>query len=370
MEQERANSRICSKQQKATCRSSTDATIPIEPLLRQISNNGFSLSQVEILTTVGAGTFGRVELVKRRGSSNSYYALKKMRILQVINLRQVSHVISERQILSSISSPFIVNLLWTTRDNIHLYLLMEYIPGGELFTHLRNEGRFDENRARFYAAEIVCAFTYLHAENIVYRDLKPENVLINVDGHIKLTDFGFAKRIRDRTWTLCGTPEYLSPEVILNSGHGKAVDWWSLGILIHEMLVGEVPFGGNHVFEVYENIVRGEVNFPFYLSVNATQIIRGLLKRDRTYRLGNMREGAADVKNHQWFSSINWDDVLEKRLIPPIIPYVMHPGDPANFEEYDPEEEIQPHEILNEADVQAQFGDFKFCSDRLFSTSP
>ena len=122
--------------------------------------------------------------------------------------------------------------------------------GGELFTYLRNEGRFDENRARFYAAEIVCAFTYLHSENIVYRDLKPENVLISklkrlnkylknlsdVDGHIKLTDFGFAKRIRDRTWTLCGTPEYLSPEVILNSGHGKAVDWWSLGILIHEML--------------------------------------------------------------------------------------------------------------------------------------
>lgn len=333
------------------------------------NSNGFSLSQVETLTTVGAGTFGRVELVKLRESSTTYYALKKMRILQVINLRQVSHVSSERQILSTISSPFIVNLLWTSRDNIHLFLLLEYIPGGELFTYLRNEGRFDENRARFYAAEIVCAFTYLHSENIVYRDLKPENVLINVDGHIKLTDFGFAKRIRDRTWTLCGTPEYLSPEVILNSGHGKAVDWWSLGILIHEMLVGEVPFGGNHVFEIYENIVRGEVNFPFFLSVSATQIIRGLLKRDRTYRLGNMHEGAGDVKNHPWFSSINWDDVHQKKLVPPIIPYVMHPGDPANFEEYDPEEEIKPHEILIEADVQAQFGDFKFCSDQLYQTN-
>lgn len=327
----------------------------------------FSLEDLTLETTVGAGTFGRVELVKDNRKEGKWYALKKMRIKSVIALKQVSHVLSERDILISIDCPYVVNLYWTWRDRINLFLLMEYVPGGELFTHLRNYHKFDEQTSRFYAAEIISAFIYLHSKTIVYRDLKPENVLITQEGHIKLTDFGFAKRIRDRTWTLCGTPEYLSPEVILNRGHGKAVDWWSLGILIHEMLVGQVPFGGDSVVQVYENIIRGEIFFPFNINLSAPSrdIITQLLKVDRTRRLGNMRNGAQDVQNHAWFSNINWEDVAGKRLLPPCRPHVVYDGDPSNFEEYDPEEPVTQDEIFDEEFLMSEFGDFQHTCDTI-----
>lgn len=335
---------------------------------RQRTPSLFSLNDLKLVTTVGAGTFGRVELVQdmRRERVDSWYALKKMRIKSVIALKQVTHVLSEREILTGISCPFIVKLYWTWRDKVNLYLLMEYVPGGELFSHLRSSYKFNEPKSRFYAAEIVYTFVYLHSQNIIYRDLKPENVLIGNDGHIKLTDFGFAKRIRDRTWTLCGTPEYLSPEVILNRGHGKAVDWWSLGILIYEMLVGTVPFGPCETpVEVYECIIRGQIRYNDIagLSAPARDIIQGLLQVDRTRRLGNMRDGERDVKNHLWFKDVNWDDIAAKRVEPPWLPLVHHNGDPSNYEEYEPEEPIQPDEIFDEAYLMEGFGSFAYSRD-------
>lgn len=190
--------------------------------------NSSILADLDILTTVGTGTFGRVVLVKQK-QTLKYYALKIMSIAEVLRLKQVEHVRNEKEILSKVKHPFIIELVWTKHDNRFLYMLLDWICGGELFSYLRRSVKFSAEVAQFYSCEILSAIEYLHSLNIVYRDLKPENLLIDHEGHIKLTDFGFAKVIKDRTWTLCGTPEYLAPEIILSKGHGRGVDFWAIG---------------------------------------------------------------------------------------------------------------------------------------------
>jgi protein kinase A len=167
-----------------------------------------------------------------------HFAMKVLKKTDVVRLRQVEHVNAERFILARIRHPFIVDLYATFQDNLNIYMLLSYVPGGELFSHLRRAGRFSADVTRFYLAIIVLALRYLHSYNIIYRDLKPENLLLDHRGYLRITDFGFAKVVDDRTWTLCGTPEYLAPEIIQSDGHGKAVDWWACGILCYEMLVG------------------------------------------------------------------------------------------------------------------------------------
>lgn len=174
-------------------------------------------------------------------------------------------------------------------------------------------------------------------QGVAYRDLKPENILIDIDGHIKLVDFGFAKQVGNReTYTLCGTPDYLAPEVIHNSGHGLAVDWWALGVLIYEFLVGQPPFWDQNVMRLYEQIVGGRLRFPHYMNVAARDIISQLCKTDMTQRLGYIQGGSKRVKAHPWFDSINWDDIYNRRVQGPILPRVEHAADAANFEEYPP----------------------------------
>uniref|UniRef100_A0A2C9K8T4 Protein kinase domain-containing protein n=1 Tax=Biomphalaria glabrata TaxID=6526 RepID=A0A2C9K8T4_BIOGL len=282
----------------------------------------------------GTGTFGRVVLTRHK-DTREYSALKVMAITQVIKLKQEAHIKSEKTILSTISHPFIVNLLWYHKDETFLYMLLEYVPGGELFSYLRSMGKFTSSAGNFYASEIVVALEYLHSKNIVYRDLKPENLLLDRGGHLKITDFGFAKVVEDRTWTLCGTPEYLAPEIILSKGHNKAVDWWSLGILIYEMLVGYPPFYAENPFGIYEKIVAGKLEWPKTVDLVAKDLIKKLLIPDRTRRLGNMKNGAEDIKKHKWFRGQNWTDVLARKLKPPIIPEISHDGDTTNFENYE-----------------------------------
>lgn len=294
----------------------------------------YKLEDFEIMTTVGTGTFGRVVLAKDK-KAKEYFALKILNIAEIIRLKQVEHVISEKAILGSISHPFIVNLLWTSHTDTFLYMLLEYVCGGELFSFLRHAGRFCVTKSLFYAAEIVSALDYLHKEDIVYRDLKPENILLDRDGHVKLTDFGFAKRLKDRTWTLCGTPEYLAPEIIQSKGHGKAVDWWALGILIYEMLAGYPPFFDDNPFGIYEKILEGKIDWPRHFNLNSKDLIGGLLTIDRTKRYGCMKNAADDIKNHAWFASIQWDEVRQRGLKPPIVPSVSHAGDTSNFDEYE-----------------------------------
>ncbi|XP_051882042.1 cAMP-dependent protein kinase catalytic subunit PRKX isoform X2 [Pristis pectinata] len=297
----------------------------------------YQLDDLETVATVGTGTFGRVLLVKDK-KTREYRALKVMSIPDVIRLKQEQHVHNEKSILTEIHHPFLIKLYWTHHDECFLYMLMEYVPGGELFSYLRNLGRFNNSTGLFYSAEIVCAMEYLHAKDIVYRDLKPENILLDRDGHIKLTDFGFAKKLVDRTWTLCGTPEYLAPEVIQSKGHGRAVDWWALGVLMFEMLSGYPPFFDDNPFGIYQKILAGKLDFPKHLDFYVKDLIKKLLVIDRTRRLGNMKNGADDVKRHRWFKYVDWEAVPLRKLKPPIVPKLSHDGDTSNFETY-PENE-------------------------------
>ena len=310
------------------------------------------LRDFELIDTLGTGTFGRVYLCRERfGPQDEFFALKVLRKVDVVRLKQVEHINSEKDILNRVRHPFIVNMFvslffliqltlnrhCTFQDDINLYMLMEYIIGGELFSHLRKAGRFTNDVTRFFAAEIVLALEYLHSQDVVYRDLKPENLLLDQQGHIKITDFGFAKRIEDRTWTLCGTPEYLAPEIIQSKGHGKAVDWWALGILTFEMLAGYPPFFDDNPFGIYEKILSGRLQFPAHFNLHAKDLIRRLLTADRSQRLGNMKGGAADVKEHKWFRGTEWEGLLSRTVRAPIQPKYRHPGDTGNFEKYPPE---------------------------------
>lgn len=264
------------------------------------------------LNLIGTGNFGRVVLVHHK-INNKLYALKVMSVEEIVCLKQEDHVKNEKEILASIKHPFIVNLVSEYQNEKHIYMLLEYIIGGELFSYLRKAGRFDSKVTRVYAAEITVVFEYLHSLNLIYRDLKPENILLDYRGHIKLIDFGFAKHVTDRTWTLCGTPEYLAPETILNKGYNKGVDWWGLGVLIYEMLVGFPPFYDKNPFQIYEKIIDGRVNYPKDFNPLAKDLIRKLLCVDRTKRFGNMKNGANDIKNHEWFKKVNWTYVEEKK---------------------------------------------------------
>lgn len=201
---------------------------------------------------------------------------------------------------------------------------MEYVPNGNMFQHLRNKTRFDIELARFYGAQVLLAFEYLHELNIIYRDLKPENILINIDGYLKLTDFGFAKKVTNRTWTICGTPEYIAPEVILSKGATKAVDFWSFGVLIYEMIYGFPPFLSLENYDIFEKITTAKLQFQgsYCKDTAAKHLIENLLQKDITKRFGNLKNGISDIKDAKWFETINWELIFEQKINPPFIPAV------------------------------------------------
>ncbi|KAJ1963024.1 cAMP-dependent protein kinase catalytic subunit [Dipsacomyces acuminosporus] len=300
---------------------------------RSYEDTHVKLDDFEVFRTVGTGSFGRVRLVRHK-ATNKHYAMKVLKKSHVVKAKQVEHVNSERKILAECDCPFIVHMLGTCQDNVNLYFFMEYVVGGELFTYLRRYHRFPPPVAKFYAAEVLLALEYLHSKHIIWRDTKPENILLDHRGHVKLTDMGFAKKVTDRTWTLCGTPDYLAPEVIQAKGYGKSVDWWALGILIFEMIAGYPPFYDEDHYRLYEKILSGRVQWPAQFDPVARDLVSRLLTADLSRRLGNLHRGSADIKEHRWFAEVDWNRLAAREIPAPLIPPQKVDGDTSNFDKY------------------------------------
>lgn len=306
-----------------------------EPLDNEYVTKGkYGIKDFDIMRTLGTGSFGRVHLV-RSVHNQRFYAIKVLKKSLVVRMKQVNHTNDERRMLKKVNFPFFVRLWGTFQDVNNLFMVMDFIEGGELFSLLRKSRRFPSPVAKFYASEVVLALEYLHSQDIIYRDLKPENILLDKHGHVKITDFGFAKEVPDVTWTLCGTPDYIAPEVVASKPYNKSVDWWSLGILIFEMLSGYTPFYSQSHMRTYEKILHGEVTFPSYLSPVAIDLLKRLITKDLTLRLGNLNGGAADVKAHPWFAEVNWKKLLAREIETPYEPPIqVGAGDASQFEHY------------------------------------
>ena len=248
------------------------------------------ISDFDFLTVLGQGAFGRVSLVQEK-SIGKFWAIKQLKKSDLIKKKQVDHVKNEIMILNSVDHPLIVEMNGMSQDSRYIYICLEYVQGGELFTHLRRQKRFGKVQASFFAAQVVLMLEHLHSNNVLYRDLKPENLLIDSMGYLKLSDFGFAKVVKKRTYTLCGTPEYISPEVLRNQGHCKGADWWALGVLIYEMLVGIDPFNANDPMEIYKRILSVDLRFPRNFYKVGRSLIKHLLQIDLSRRYGNLNNG-------------------------------------------------------------------------------
>jgi len=289
----------------------------------------------QLLKVIGKGSFGKVMQVKKK-DTGKIYAMKVLQKEAIINRNQVIHTRSEKSILQQVQHPFIVGLHYAFQTKDKLYMILDYVNGGELFFHLKHEGKFSESRVKFYTAEISLALAHLHKLGIVYRDLKPENILLDCDGHIVITDFGLSKQMmvppsgdtsEATTHTFCGTPEYLAPEVLRGQGHGTPVDWWSLGTLVYEMLTGLPPFYSANTNVMYQKILSSELRFPPEMSGDCRSFLSGLLERDPAKRMDG-----DDVMKHPWLSSIDWDKLFKKEIPAPWKPPVSSEADTTQID--------------------------------------
>jgi p70 ribosomal S6 kinase len=292
----------------------------------------------ELRKVLGKGGYGKVFQVRKltgddKGKIFAMKVLKKATIVR--NSKDTAHTKAERNILEAVKHPFIVDLIYAFQTKGKLYLILEYLSGGELFMQLERDGIFMEDTACFYVSEITLALEHLHRQGIIYRDLKPENILLDAQGHVKLTDFGLCKESIDEstvTHTFCGTIEYMAPEILTRLGHGKAVDWWSLGALMYDMLTGAPPFTAENRKKTIEKILKGKLNLPPYLTPDARDLIRKLLKRQIGQRLGSGPADADPIKAHPFFKHIRWVDVISRKLDPPSKPVLTGDDDTSQFD--------------------------------------
>ncbi|RWS17518.1 ribosomal protein S6 kinase beta-1-like protein [Dinothrombium tinctorium] len=291
-----------------------------------------------LLRVLGKGGYGKVFQVQKLSGKDAgrIFAMKVLKKASIVrNQKDKEHTKAERNILEAVKHPFLVDLIYAYQTDGKLYLILEYLSGGELFMHLEREGIFLEDTACFYLAEIVLALEHLHRQGIIYRDLKPENILLDHKGHIKLTDFGLCKEAIQEgavTHTFCGTIEYMAPEILTRSGHGKAVDWWSLGALMYDMLTGAPPFTSDNRKKTIEKILKCKLTLPPYLTPDARDLLRKLLKRQVNFRLGAGPDDAEPIKRHSFFRHLNWHDVLNKKVEPPIKPVLKSEDDVSLFD--------------------------------------
>ncbi|KAI9584625.1 hypothetical protein GQX74_006520 [Glossina fuscipes] len=307
--------------------------------------------------TLGAGSFGRVVLVKEK-TSIRYFAAKILLKDQIVRTKQVSHVHNEKKVLECIRFPFLIYLEFATKDYDCLYLGLPFINGGELFTYHRNRVRkFNEKQARFYAAQVFLGLEYMHNVHLLYRDLKPENILIDNNGYLKITDFGFAKKVETRTMTLCGTPEYLPPEIIQSKPYGTSVDWWSFGVLVFELVAGNSPFSpfSKDVMVMYAKICEGEYKMPAFFSAQLRDLVDHLLQVDLSKRYGNLTNGVKDIKDHAWFKPIDWYGLLNQEIAAPYVPTVANMEDLSNFDKYPEPKPMHKSKTNRHGEVFANF---------------
>ncbi|XP_017027265.1 serine/threonine-protein kinase N isoform X6 [Drosophila kikkawai] len=339
---------------------------------KQAPNAGMlSLDNFRLLSVLGRGHFGKVILSQLR-TNNQYYAIKALKKGDIIARDEVESLLSEKRIFevaNAMRHPFLVNLYSCFQTDQHVCFVMEYAAGGDLMMHIHTDV-FLEPRAVFYAACVVLGLQYLHENKIIYRDLKLDNLLLDTDGYVKIADFGLCKEgmgFGDRTGTFCGTPEFLAPEVLTETSYTRAVDWWGLGVLIFEMLVGESPFPGDDEEEVFDSIVNDEVRYPRFLSLEAIAVMRRLLRKNPERRLGSSERDAEDVKKQAFFRSIVWDDLLLRKVKPPFVPTINHLEDVSNFDEEFTSEKAQltpPKEPRHlSEDEQVLFQDFSYTAE-------
>ncbi|PAA60706.1 hypothetical protein BOX15_Mlig030058g1 [Macrostomum lignano] len=325
-----------SRQESVEC----PVTIDIDEDLVNASRGKVAPKDFELLKVLGKGGYGKVFLARKADGTDrgTIYAMKVLKKASLVrNQKDTAHTKSERSILESIRHPFLVQLHYAFQTPGRLYLILEYLPGGELFSQLEREGVFNEQTARFYMCELALAIGHLHYQGIVYRDLKPENILLTKSGHVKLTDFGLSKEaVNDGTTnTFCGTIEYMAPEVIMRVGHGRAVDWWSLGTLMFDMLSGGPPFSGDNRKLTIERILRAKLNVPPYLTNEAKSLLRGLLQKQVVDRLGSGPTDVEEIKKHSFFRHIDWQRVFNKKYEPPFKPVSVLKSD-ADVSLFDP----------------------------------
>ena len=347
----------------------TDHLIEIEDYImqkvqtiREVSNNGVVMPKIDsttvfsshknvkdvkledfkVLKVIGRGSFGKVNLVEYLPTHETY-AMKSLKKDLLIEQEQIENTLLEKEILQTIDYPLLCGLVFCFQTEERIYFIMPFLSGGELFQHLRKFRTFDEDKVRFYGAQIALALEYLHSKGIVYRDLKPENILMDEDGYLKLADFGMAKKLKDdeKAMSFCGTPEYLAPEIITMEGHDKNADWWSFGILLFEMLCGLPPFYVENLDKMYELIKTSSVKFPkrISLSDDAKDIIKKLLEKDPKKRLGSSK-GIEEIKSHPFFASIDFDMIVQKKIKAPFIPELSSETDVQYFDEEFTNEEV------------------------------
>jgi len=333
------------------------------------------MNDFDIIKVLGRGAFGKVMLVRKKvDPNNTLYALKSLKKADLVKAHQVEHTTTERYVLEQLNSPFLVHLSFAFQTAEKLYIVMDYLTGGEMYFWLKKQGRFTEGRSKLYMAECVLAIEALHEKDIIHRDLKPENILFDKEGHVKIVDYGLAKGgITSsggddggvKTKTFCGTPEYLSPELVENRGHGKGVDWWALGSILYEMMYGLPPFFDQNTNKMYSKILHDELKFKANVqtSESAKVLIRKLLERNVTKRLGS--RGSAEIKQEPFFASLEMKRVMSKKYTPEFIPpRQKNDADVRNFDaeftEEAPQDSLASNAMSDTMAAKADFSGFTY----------
>ena len=335
-----------------------------------ISAKTVTIDDFHLVAVIGRGAFGKVMLATEKGTNTSYAikALKKEYIIQNDDVRSTNLEKSIFQAASTEHHPFMLNLHSSFQTDSRVYFVMEYVPGGDLMCHIQEKKRFSQARTRFYACEVLLALQYFHKNNIVYRDLKLDNILLGADGHIKVADYGICKAnmpFGATTSTFCGTPDYMAPEILMNRRYGIAVDWWSFGVLIYVMLVGRYPFHGEEENDILDAILSDAIEYPSNMPRVTISLLQSLMNKMPTRRLGAGSADAEEVKKHPYFANVDWDAFMRKEVPPPFVPTIKDSHDVSNFDKEFTREEptLTPiTTMLGDAD-QKEFRDFNFVSE-------